>query len=114
MSFIKNNPALFYSFVIGLVGAVVAVLIALGVNVTEELKAAILGLVTMVASILIGVFTRGAVVPFQNVLEYRAIHPDGSTSHDVVLAGPANDLAVEGHEVRQLNVPDTEPDRERY
>lgn len=99
MEFIKNNPALFNSFVIGLVAAIIAVVVALGVPVSVELIAAIEGLIAFIAAIIIGVVTRGAVVPFKNVLEYRSLNPNGTTSVDVT-AGPANDHIIEGQTVR--------------
>lgn len=97
--FVGNNPALTYSFIIGLVAAIIAVVVAAGVPLSVELTAAIEGLVVMIAAILIGVVTRGKVVPFKNVLEYRTLNSDGSTSAHVT-SGPANEMIVPGQEVR--------------
>lgn len=101
VDFVRNNPALFYSFAIGLAASVIAVIAAFGVPITAELHGAISGLITLIASIIIGFVTRGKVVPFKNVLEYRRIEQDGSLSVDVV-AGPANDMEPEGHVVRGI------------
>ena len=112
--FIKNNPALFYSFTIGLTAAVISVIVAFGVPVTPEIANAVSGLITIVASIIIGVVTRGKVVPFQNVLEYREINQDGTLSQNVV-AGPANEMVPTGTDVRAINKDtQSEPNFERF
>lgn len=112
--FISNNPALFYSLTIGLAAAIISVVVAFGVPASPELIAAIDGLVVMVASTVIGFVTRGKVVPFKNVLEYRLINPDGTTSDNVV-AGPANDMIKTGEGIRPVQPSqNVEPTYERH
>lgn len=112
--FIGNNPALFYSFVIGLASAVIAVIVEAGVTLSVGLEAAIMALIVMVASIVIGIITRGKVVPFKNTVEYRQIGPDGKLT-DAIVAGPANTLAAPGSSIRPYEI-DTlsEPRHERH
>lgn len=109
MDWIRNNPALFNSFAIGLTVAIVTFLVALGVPVSPEVSAALVSLVTMIGAIIIGIITKGQVVPFQNVLEYRKIESDGRLSAEVI-AGPANDLTTIGKRVRAVGEPAYTPD----
>ena len=83
---IRREPAL----VAGLVQAVLALLVAFGLDLTGEQTASILA----VTAALLAVLTRAQVTPYADVLEHR----DGTE----VVAGPANDLVVEGVVVREL------------
>ena len=83
---IRREPAL----VAGLVQAVLALLVAFGLDLTGEQTASILA----VTAALLAVLTRAQVTPYVDVLEHR----DGTE----VVAGPANDMVGEGAVVREL------------
>ena len=83
---IRREPAL----VAGLVQAVLALLVAFGLDVSAEQTASILA----VTAALLAVVTRAQVTPVVDVVEHR----DGTE----VVAGPANDMVGEGAVVRVL------------
>ena len=85
---IRREPAL----VAGLVQAVLALLVAFGLDLTGEQTASILA----VTAALLAVLTRAQVTPVVDVVEHR----DGRE----VVAGPANDLVIEGAVVREIPV----------
>ena len=86
---IRREPAL----VTGIVGALIALGVAFGLELTGEQTGAIMAFV----SALLAVVTRSQVTPYVNVVE-RAV--DGE-----VVAGPANDLQPEGIVVREIVEP---------
>ena len=83
---IRREPAL----IAGLIQAVLALLVAFGLSLSAEQTASILA----VTAALLAVLTRAQVTPYADVVE-RA---DGRE----VVAGPANDLVIEGVVVREL------------
>ena len=83
---IRREPAL----VTGLVGAVIALGVSFGLELSGEQTGAIMALV----SAILAVVTRQQVTPYTNVVERL----DGSE----VVAGPANDIVTEGAVVREV------------
>lgn len=59
----KNEPALTVAGIAAAVGAVITLLVAFGLELSEKQVAAILGLVTIVGPLVAGYFTRGKVTP---------------------------------------------------
>ena len=82
------------------VTAVLGLLVAFGVPITQEQQVAILAVVAVVAPIVVAVIGRRFVTPNANVVEYRAV------GTDAVIAGQANEIAT-GSVIRQLG-PNTE------
>ena len=83
---IRREPAL----VTGLVAAVIALGVSFGLDLSGEQTGAIMAL----TSAILAVVTRQQVTPYADVVEQL----DGTE----VVAGPANDLVVEGAVVREL------------
>ena len=83
---IRREPAL----VTGLVAATIALVISFGLELSKEQVGAILAFVAAILAFV----TRSQVTPYVDVVE-RA---DGRE----VVAGPANDLVVEGAVIREL------------
>ena len=86
---IRREPAL----VTGLVGAVIALGVSFGLELSGEQTGAIMALV----SAILAVVTRQQVTPVVDVVEQL----DGTE----VVAGPANDIVAEGAVVREIVEP---------
>lgn len=86
---IRREPAL----VSGLVSAVIALAVSFGADLSSEQVGAVMAVVAAV----LAVVTRSQVTPHVNVVEQL----DGTE----VVAGPANDLVVEGAVVRETVEP---------
>lgn len=86
---IKTNgePVVTSAVVVALVAALIGLLVAFGVNVTDEQKVAILGVVTIAAPLVLAWVVRRKVTPTQNVA--AAINQQGNT-----VAGPASDVTT--------------------
>jgi hypothetical protein len=96
----KNEPVLTAAVIVALGGAIVGLLVAFGVPITEEQRDAIERFLIIVAPIVLslaaGLAVRQAVTPNAKIVEREV---DGT-----VLAGPANELP-EGTKIRELGSP---------
>lgn len=75
----QGEPAVTVGTVTAAVAAVVSLLVAFGVELSQDQQVAILGLVAVVAPVLVGLVVRGKVVPLVNIDE---------VADDEFLAGP--------------------------
>ena len=89
----KYEPLISVSSIVAAATAVVALLVAFGVPLTEDQKVAILGLVGVIAPVIVALVTRGKVTPNAAVVEVL----DGS---GIVYAGEANELPT-GEPIRE-------------
>ena len=81
----KYEPLISISSIVAGATAIVALLVAFGVPLTEDQKVAILGLVGVVAPVIVALVARGRVTPNAAVVE-------GLNSSGIVYAGEANEL----------------------
>ena len=89
----KYEPLISVSSIVAAATAVVALLVAFGVPLTEDQKVAILGLVGVIAPVIVALVTRGRVTPNAAVVE-------GLDSSGIVYAGEANELPT-GEPIRE-------------
>ena len=89
----KYEPLISISSIVAAATAVVALLVAFGVPLTEDQKVAILGLVGVLAPVIVALVTRGKVTPNAAVVE-------GLNSSGIVYAGEANELPT-GEPIRE-------------
>ena len=89
----KYEPLISISSIVAGATAVIALLVAFGVQLTEDQKVAILGLVGVVAPVIVALVTRGRVTPNAAVVE-------GLNSSGIVYAGEANELPT-GEPIRE-------------
>jgi hypothetical protein len=92
----KNEPVIVRA-AITLAGAVVAVLVAFNVPITDQQQDAILGLVLAVAMVVLALWARSAVTPNSNVVEQKK----GSD----VIAGEGSELPT-GQHIRKVGALD--------
>jgi hypothetical protein len=78
MTFTDNEPALTSGGVVALVGAILALLVAFGLNITDQQRQAILAVVVIVAPIAVALLTRPHVTP--------TIHVDAKVDEHVAQA----------------------------
>lgn len=89
----KYEPLISVSSIVAAATAVVALLVAFGVPLTEDQKVAILGLVGVIAPVIVALVTRGRVTPNAAVVE-------GLNGSGIVYAGEANELPT-GEPIRE-------------
>lgn len=89
----KHEPLISISSIVAAATAVIALLVAFGVPLTEDQKVAILGLVGVLAPVIVALVTRGKVTPNAAVVE--GLHSSG-----IVYAGEANELPT-GEPIRE-------------
>ena len=89
----KYEPLISISSIVAGATAVIALLVAFGVPLTEDQKVAILGLVGVLAPVIVALVTRGKVTPNAAVVE-------GLNSSGIVYAGEANELPT-GEPIRE-------------
>ena len=89
----KYEPLISISSIVAAATAVIALLVAFGVPLTEDQKVAILGLVGVIAPVIVALVTRGKVTPNAAVVE-------GLNSSGIVYAGEANELPT-GEPIRE-------------
>ena len=89
----KYEPLISVSSIVAAATAVIALLVAFGVPLTEDQKVAILGLVGVIAPVIVALVTRGKVTPNAAVVE-------GLNSSGIVYAGEANELPT-GEPIRE-------------
>ena len=89
----KYEPLISISSIVAAATAVVALLVAFGVPLTEDQKVAILGLVGVLAPVIVALVTRGKVTPNAAVVE-------GLNGSGIVYAGEANELPT-GEPIRE-------------
>ena len=89
----KYEPLISVSSIVAAATAVVALLVAFGVPLTEDQKVAILGLVGVIAPVIVALVTRGKVTPNAAVVE-------GLNGSGIVYAGEANELPT-GEPIRE-------------
>ena len=89
----KYEPLISVSSIVAAATAVVALLVAFGVPLTEDQKVAILGVVGVVAPVIVALVTRGKVTPNAAVVE-------GLNGSGIVYAGEANELPT-GEPIRE-------------
>lgn len=91
----KSEPAITTATISALAAAVIALLVAFAVPISEQQQVAILGVVAVVAPVVVGFVTRTQVVPNASVVE--RVESDGVT----VVAGEANEIETD-EEIREL------------
>lgn len=91
----KTEPATIGSGITAAATAIIALLVAFGIPLTDEQTAAILAVVAVAAPLVGGLIVRRFVTPAAVVAEKVV---DGK-----VVAGPANDRADEGAVIRSLD-----------
>lgn len=79
----KREPLITTATITGLVAAVIALVVAFGVDLSDEKQTAILGVVSVIAPLIVAAFVRGQVTPTSSVVAQR--DPDGA-----VVAGDAS------------------------
>ena len=89
----KYEPIISVSSIVAAATAVIALLVAFGVPLTEDQKVAILGLVGVLAPVIVALVTRGKVTPNAAVVE-------GLNGSGIVYAGEANELPT-GEPIRE-------------
>lgn len=89
----KYEPLISISSIVAAATAIVALLVAFGVPLTEDQKVAILGLVGVIAPVIVALVTRGKVTPNAAVVE-------GLNGSGIVYAGEANELPT-GEPIRE-------------
>ena len=89
----KYEPLISISSIVAAATAIIALLVAFGVPLTEDQKVAILGLVGVIAPVIVALVTRGRVTPNAAVVE-------GLNSSGIVYAGEANELPT-GEPIRE-------------
>lgn len=89
----KYEPLISISSIVAGATAIIALLVAFGVPLTEDQKVAILGLVGVLAPVIVALVTRGKVTPNAAVVE-------GLNSSGIVYAGEANELPT-GEPIRE-------------
>lgn len=89
----KYEPLISISSIVAAATAVIALLVAFGVPLTEDQKVAILGLVGVLAPVIVALVTRGKVTPNAAVVE-------GLNGSGIVYAGEANELPT-GEPIRE-------------
>lgn len=92
----EREPSVVIGLVTTAVAAVLALLVAFGIDVTAEQQVAILGVIAGVGPLLAGILIRRKVTPDARVVE----HLDAV---DAVVAGPANERIPTGVVVRDLD-----------
>ena len=97
----KNEPLITVATITSGVTAMLGLLVAFGVPVTQEQQDAILAVVAVVAPVVVALVGRGLVTPNGSVVERVA--PSGQ-----VLAGEANELET-GTPIREIGT-EVEPD----
>lgn len=94
----KNEPLVTLASITAGATALLALLVAFGIPITQEQQIAILGVVAVAAPFVVAFAGRGQVTPNANVVEYV-------TSTNQVKAGEANELPTDT-KIRVLNSPD--------
>ena len=89
----KYEPLISVSSIVAATTAVIALLVAFGVPLTEDQKVAILGLVGVLAPVIVALVTRGRVTPNAAVVECL-------NSSGIVYAGEANERPT-GEPIRE-------------
>ena len=89
----KYEPLISVSSIVAAATAIIALLVAFGVPLTEDQKVAILGLVGVVAPVIVALVALGRVTPNAAVVE-------GLNSSGIVYAGEANELPT-GEPIRE-------------
>ena len=89
----KYEPLISISSIVAAATAIIALLVAFGVPLTEDQKVAILGLVGVLAPVIVALVTRGKVTPNAAVVE-------GLNGSGIVYAGEANELPT-GEPIRE-------------
>ena len=91
----KNEPLVTLASITAAATALLALLVAFGIPITQEQQIAILGVVAVAAPFVVALAGRGQVTPNANVVEYV-------TSTNQVKAGEANELPTDT-KIRVLN-----------
>lgn len=89
----KYEPLISISSIVAGATAIIALLVAFGVPLTEDQKVAILGFVGVLAPVIVALVTRGRVTPNAAVVE-------GLNGSGIVYAGEANELPT-GEPIRE-------------
>lgn len=89
-----HEPVITTASITAAVSALIALLVAFGIDLTEEQTTAILGVVAVAAPLVV-IIARRYVTPRQDVVEKR----DG----DQVVAGPGHDTIGEGEKIRDVH-----------
>lgn len=79
----NNEPTLTVSGISAAVAAIIALLVAFGLNLTPDQTVAIMGVVSVLAPIAVGIIARKFTVSFNRVAAYE------EKNSDEVVAGPA-------------------------
>lgn len=65
----NREPLVFRSMVVAVVAAILSALIAFGVDISADQKAALLGVVASVSALVVAVWSRGKVTPVDSLPE---------------------------------------------
>ncbi|WP_058234984.1 hypothetical protein [Devriesea agamarum] len=87
----RTEPVLSTATITSAAAAIIALLIAFGIPITEDQKVALIGVIAVIAPLIVAI-TRRYVTPNVNVVE----HARGGE----VIAGPANEAAPTGTVIR--------------
>lgn len=63
----KDEPLVFRSLVISAIAAIITLVVAFGIDISTEQKAAIMGVVASVSALVVAVWTRGKVTPVDEI-----------------------------------------------
>lgn len=91
----ENEPLITVSVIVAIGAAIVGLLVAFGVPLTDEQKSAVTTAIIVAAPLLVAWIARGKVTPTNNVVEFK---PKADSLR--VVAGPANEQVEPGKIVR--------------
>lgn len=90
-----REPVITVGTISALVAAILALLVAFGIDIPDDVQSGILAVIATAAPIVAGVIARRYVTPAQDVVERR----DG----DRVIAGAGHDTIAEGETIRDVH-----------
>lgn len=100
---VRNEPVVSAAVITGIVGGILRLLIAFGIDITSEQVEAIVDLVTLLAPI-VGALIARRFVYSQKTVDSEFTHDDSVVEYELdghVLAGEANELPTNTH-VREV------------
>lgn len=90
-----TEPVVTVGMVSALVAAILALLVAFGIDIPEDVQTGILGLIAVAAPIVAGVIARKYVTPNDKVVEQE--------DHGMIVAGKGHDTIAEGEPIRAVH-----------
>lgn len=89
------EPALTVGTVSALVSALLALLVAFGIDIPEDVQTGILAVIATAAPIVAGIIARRYVTPSSRVVEQE--------DHGMIVAGKGHDTIAEGSRIRAVH-----------